>query len=289
MAARIKRDVYQDVTNKILALMEQHGTDWNKPWRAAGGNTLPVNIVSGKHYRGINIAILLSSGYENQVWGTYKQWKDKGAQVRKGERSTQIVFWKPMTIEDKETGEEKDILFARGYCVFNVAQVDGYELTVTDDESAEFEPHDAAQAVLDGSGAVIRHGQGGAFYVPSQDYIGLPFPETFLERDGYYATALHELTHWTGHKSRCDRDFKPTQRFGDEAYAFEELVAELGAAFLCASTGISAEPRPDHAKYLNSWIKVLKHDKKAIFTAASKAQQAVDYIHEIQGEVAEAA
>ena len=254
------------------------------PWNQAGVSGLPTNIASGKHYNGINILALwvasLSLGYTRPIWGTYRQWQDKGAQVRKGEKASLVVFYKTFSVETEgEEGEKEngtaERMFARASYVFNADQVEGYESKDPLPAQPRFEAMDA--------GAVIQEGGGMACYSPAQDIIRMPDrvrfngTATMSAGEAYYATLMHELTHWTGAEARCNRDMK--NRFGSEAYAMEELVAELGAAFLCADLGVTPEPRDDHAQYIANWLKVLKADKKAIFTAASKAQAAVDYLN----------
>lgn len=184
------------------------------------------------------------------------------------------VFYKSLNIKDEETEEEKNIPMLRRFVLFNSDQVDGVEIEKP--ETFINDTIEAGQSILDNSGATIKHGGSSAFYTKGEDYISLPELSRFHTSTDYYTTAFHELTHWTAHKTRLDRNL--SGRFGDNAYALEELIAEMGAAFLAAKTGLSVEPREDHAKYLNSWLKVLKADKKAIFTAASKAQTATDFI-----------
>lgn len=275
-----KTDVYETITNQIIEAMEQGATLDAMPWVTAKG--MPSNAATGNRYNGVNIVSLWiareSKNYSTDIWATYKQWQDLGAQVKKGEKGTMIIFWKKYTVENDQ-GEEEQRMIARASFVFNADQVDGYTPeTVTMPHGAE---RDAmAESFIAATGADIQHGKGGAFYNFEKDYIGLPAVEAFKSTDGYYATVLHELTHWTGAKNRLNRDIK--NRFGDESYAFEELVAELGAAFLCNRLNITTEPRADHAGYMNSWIKVLKSDKKAIFKAASLATKAVDYLEGLQ-------
>jgi antirestriction protein ArdC len=205
-----------------------------------------------------------------------------GAQVRKGERCSPVVFWK---ISDKEAqdGDEDGVeddrrsrVFARGYSVFNAAQVDGYAAPALP-VLPEVERIDHAEAFFAATGIEVRHGGARAYYRPGEDRVQMPPFAAFRDAVAYYATLAHEATHATGHASRCARDLKG--RFGEEAYAAEELVAELGAAFLCAGLALVTEPRPDHAAYVASWLKVLRGDKRAIFTAAAKAQAAADWMH----------
>lgn len=286
-------DVHQAITDRIVQSIEDGGAGtFRMPWNQAGATGLPTNIASGKHYNGINILALwvasLSLGYTRPIWGTYRQWQDKGAQVRKGERASLVVFYKTFTVDSEGDTEQEngtaERMFARASYVFNADQVEGFTPTDPLPALPRFEPMEAAERFAQRAGAVIREGGSMACYSPSDDIIRMPDrirfngTSTMTAGEAYYATLMHELTHWTGAESRCARDLK--NRFGSEAYAMEELVAELGAAFLCADLGVTPEPRDDHAQYIANWLKVLKQDKKAIFTAASRAQAAVNFLNE---------
>lgn len=281
-----KQDVYQRVTDQIVTAIEKGVGNWRMPWHTTGRNAFsPVNVNSRKAYRGINTVCLWAAaeakGYESGEWGTYKQWQDRGAQVRKGEKATLVVFWKfANSAETQEDGDEQEVgtsrlVFTRGYSVFNAAQVDGYTPKAEPDRPVLDRIADA-DAFFAGIGADVRHGGNQAFYTTLDDHIQMPPFQAFKENLGYYSTLAHEHTHWTAKADRCNRELG--KRFGDNAYAAEELVAELGAAFVCARLGLASEPREDHAQYINSWLRVLKADKRAIFTAASKAQQATDWM-----------
>ena len=290
-----RADIYQRITDQIAAAIEAGAGEWRMPWHPAADGAmpvLPVNAVTRKPYRGVNTVVLWAAaqaeGYPSAVWATYRQWAELGAQVRKGERASPVVFWKISDKEEQEDageGEEEDgrrsRVFARGYSVFNAAQVDGCAIPALP-VLPEAERIDQAEAFFAAIGADIRHGGARACYVPSQDQIRMPPFEVFRDPVAYYATMAHEVTHLTGHPSRCARDLRG--RFGEEAYAAEELVAELGAAFVCADLALTPEPRPDHAAYVASWLKVLRSDKRAIFTAAAKAQAAADWMHAQQNE-----
>lgn len=283
------RDVYQEVTNRILGMMEQ-AQRWEKSWRFGvsddrGFIARPVNVQSGKGYRGINVPLLWSAGYQSPIWGTYKAWQAKGANVRRGEKGTQIVFFKKFAkTVTNDAGEqaEESFLVARGYVVFNAEQVDGYQTEAVPVVTEE-QRNARAEAFVTATGATIRFGGDRAFYTTGGDFVQMPPLASFVgtktstASEAYYGTLLHELTHWTGHTSRCAREFG--RRFGDQAYAFEELIAELGSAFLSADLGITSTPRQDHANYLANWIEVLRNDKRAIFTAASKAEAATRFLH----------
>jgi antirestriction protein ArdC len=289
-------DVYTQVTNNIIAAIEAGAGDWQMPWHRSGeGLNRPVNIDTNNAYRGINVVSLWvaaqARGFGTGTWGTYRQWQNNGAQVRKGEKASLVVFYKEFDVEettdDGETEHGKRLM-ARASWVFNADQVDGYAAPPLPTPKDPVQVLDEAERFIAGTGAIVHHGGSRAFYRPSDDIIQMPERERFLgsatssATESYYATLLHELTHWTGHDRRCDRQFG--KRFGDDAYALEELVAELGAAFLCADLGVTLTPRPDHAAYIDNWLKVLKADKKAIFTAASQAAKATDYLGGLQSD-----
>ena len=289
-----KRDVYQKVTNAIINAIENGNVGtWRMPWHTSGRYAFsPINVVSKKPYRGINTLCLWAAaqakGYERGEWATYQQWQDKGAQVRKGEKATTVVFWKFANNAESEDGEDTPksgsrLLFTRGYSLFNAAQVDGYTPKAEPDMPMP-ERIERAERFFRGIGADLRHGGNRAYYSVDGDYIQMPPFGAFHENISYYSTLAHEHTHYTAKDNRCDRQLG--KRFGDLAYAAEELIAELGAAFTLAHLGLSTEPREDHAQYISSWLRVLKADSKAIFTAASKAQQATDWLVARAGESA---
>lgn len=292
-ASAERLDVHQHITDQIIAAMEKGAGDWQMPWhRSSHALTRPKNIASGNAYRGINILALWVAaevnGYGHGIWGTYKQWQENGAQVRKGERSSVIVFYKELEKAREDDPSETDtVLFARASRVFNAAQVDGFTLPAgeaepTDDKTQAI---DAADAFAAATGARVTIGGNLACYRPGPDAIAMPERRLFTgsatssATEAWYSTLLHELTHWSGATHRLDRDL--SGRFGSDSYAMEELVAELGAAFLCAELGITVAPRPDHAAYLAGWLKVMKADKKAIFTAASAASRAAGYLGDL--------
>ncbi len=280
-------DLYEAVTQSIIADLEKGVASWVKPWKSGGG-VMPFNYATKREYSGINIPILWHAahvrGYGVQGWLTYKQALAAGGQVRGGEKGTTIVFTKKLMVKQEEADEEKQIAMLRAFTVFNVAQIDG--LT---QETVEVPllpgPKTKAYDLIMAAKPDIRHGGGQAFYRPKDDFIMLPEASAFETYEHYLATALHELCHWSGAKHRLDRDL--SGRFGTQSYAAEELVAELGAAFLCAHTGVQGQLR--HAEYLASWLKLLKEDSRAIFTAASKASQAADYLRAFSQPIAQAA
>lgn len=279
--------VYENVTRSIIAELEQGAAPWMKPWKGGGRlGIMPANAITGHHYRGINVPILWHAadthGFPSHAWLTFKQALDKGAHVRKGEKGTQIVFTKQLTVkQDDAEDEERQISMLRAFTVFNVVQVEG--LGVPDTAPAQPLPAGAVDAFAVATGADIRHGGDKACFVPSLDFIVLPDPDSFESVEHYRATKLHELVHWSGHGTRLNRDLK--NRFGTKAYAAEELVAELGAAFLCAHLGVEGQLR--HAGYIDSWLSLLKEDDRAIFTAASKASAAADYLRSFSEKLEE--
>lgn len=289
-----RQDVYARVTDKIIADLERGNLTWHQPWRAghaAGPVSRPLRS-TGEYYRGINVLMLwaaaIEKGYAAPIWMTFNQAKKLTAHVRKGEKGSLVVFantWKKK--EQGEDGEaiEKEIAFLKGYTVFNVEQIEGlpphFYARAEPVHATPLQRDEACERFLANTGAVIRHGGSRAFYRITDDFVQMPDMQTFRDAESYYATAAHEITHWTRHPSRLDRDFGQ-KRFGDAKYALEELVAEIGAAFLCADLGVTPELREDHAAYIASWLEALKNDKKFVFAAASHAQRAVDYLHGLQ-------
>jgi antirestriction protein ArdC len=288
-------DLYAKITDAIVAQLEAGVTPWSQPWshgHAAGSVSRPLRH-TGQAYRGINVLLLWMAaqvkGYSAPIWMTYRQAQALGAQVRKGETGTPVTYADKLKREERneETGEalERQVFFLKQYTVFNVEQIDGLPAHYYAKAPAlAVEPQArvaAADAFFAELGADIRHGGDRAYYAPGSDFVQMPPFESFKEAEGYYAVLGHECIHWTMHPKRLAREFGAA-RFGNEAYAQEELVAEIGAAFLAADLGLSLEPRPDHASYIASWLKVLKNDKRAVFTAAAHAQKAVDYLHQLQ-------
>jgi antirestriction protein ArdC len=285
-------DVYTAITNQIIAAIEAGADNPQMPWHCSGSIIeRPINVSSGKAYRGVNTVALWASAYCQQfsagLWGTYRQWQDRGAQVRKGEKSSLIIFYKDLASNEDVTASDGDDSYhrrfvARASRVFNVAQVDGYAINEPTEADNCVEPCDVAEQLIIASGANITVGGTRAFYSIREDIITMPDryrftgTKTSSASEGWYSTLLHELTHWSGADNRLARTFG--ERFGDDAYAMEEMVAELSAAFLCGDLGISVEPRPDHADYIGHWLRILKGDRKAIFTAASAANKAAEYL-----------
>jgi antirestriction protein ArdC len=239
----------------------------------------------------------VAAGYAAPIWMTFKQAQELGAHVRKGEKGSLVVYANTVTKTeiDADTGEEEEhaIPFMKGYTVFNVEQVEDLPAQFYAPAQPRLDPVqriDHAEEFFAATKADIRQGGNQAYYSVTNDYVQMPPFETFRDAESYYATLAHECTHWTRHASRLERDFG-RKRWGDEGYAMEELVAELGSAFLSADLDLTPEPREDHAAYIASWLKVLKDDKRAIFTAASHAQRAADFLNGLQsaGQVEDAA
>lgn len=289
-----KQDIYQRITDRIIADLEQGVRPWLKPWNAehaAGRITRPLRS-NGVPYQGINVVMLWSEavarGFAAPIWMTFKQAKELGGHVRKGEKGNLVVYANTITKTetDEATGEESEtaIPFMKGYTVFNVEQIDGLPARFHTPAAPRLDPVqriDHAERFFAATGADISHGGNVACYSVVTDSVRMPPFETFRDAESYYATLAHELTHWTRHPKRLDRDFG-RKRWGDEGYAMEELVAELGAAFLSADLDLTPEPREDHAAYIGSWLKALKDDKRAVFTAAAHAQRASDFLHGCQ-------
>jgi antirestriction protein ArdC len=288
-----KEDLYQKVTDMIVAELERGVAPWVQPWRTLdarfGGG--PFNGYTARGYRGVNVLLLLvaamQKGYQDPRWFTYRQAQTLGAQVQRGEKSTLVIFWKQLRFKkkDEESGEDarKQIPLLRSYAVFNAEQCEGVPALAKADEKAPELRYADAGALFGKHEVDIRHGGDKAFFAPELDFIQMPRLEAFESEEHYWGTMLHELTHWTGHKSRLDREL--ARRFGSEAYAAEELVAEMGSAFLCAHLGV--EGRLRHPEYIGHWLRVLKDDKRAVFKASSLAQAAADFVLDRKEEAPE--
>lgn len=298
----MKADVYERITSRIVADLEQGVRPWLRPWsgeHAAGRITRPLRF-NGLPYQGINVLTLwgeaVAKGFAAPIWMTFKQALELGGHVRKGEHGSLVVYADRIrrTERDEATGEEaeREIPFLKGYTVFNVEQMEGlpaHFYAVAEPRLDPVQRNARADAFFAATRADVRHGGDRAYYSGGSDHVQMPPFEAFNDAESYYATLAHEVTHWTRHPSRLDRDFG-RKRWGDAGYAMEELVAELGAAFLSADLDLTPEPREDHAAYIGSWLEVLKGDKRAIFTAASYAQRAADFLGGLQpSEMAEAA
>lgn len=273
--------IRQTITDKIITILESGTAQGGPRWTQSQGHGLPRNAKTGDPYRGVNVLLLWSEaaerGYSSNLWLTYKQAEAMGAQVRKGEKSVMCAFFDKVKKVAQDDQEETFYPMVKPFWLFNAAQIDGLPESLTAPaETQTFNPVAEAEQVLASTGARIRHGFDGAFYMLGRDEICLPNKERFTSESNYYATALHELGHWTGHESRLNRTFG--KRFGDDAYAMEELVAELSAAFSMGYLGMVDGTIEKHASYLDSWIKCLKADKGAIFTAANQAAKASDFV-----------
>lgn len=283
--------VYEIVTDSITSQLKEGTVPWHKPWVSAG---LPRSISTGKPYRGINVFLLnftaQAKGYRSPFWGTYKKIAELGGQVRKGEKSTLVVFWKQLKVtETAKDGTEKDkrIPLLRYFKVFNAEQADGLpeRFAYQAPTANEHRPCEAFEAIAQSylaTGPSFTHGVDGAWYSPGRDLVSIPEPEVFHTPEEYYSTLGHELGHSTGHKSRLNRPgVTEGHRFGDTSYAKEELVAELTAAFLCGVTGLEQVTLGNSASYIAGWLKALTDDPKLIVQAAAAAQKAADLIQGI--------
>jgi len=264
-------NIAQTITDSIIKQLESGVAPWVKPWNSNGIDA-PFNPVAKRYYNGINFIQLSMMPGSTHNWVTYKQAQSVGAQVRKGSKGVQVIYFSPLEVTDKVTGDSKKIPMLKTYTVFNADQVDGLELPAPAERNMN-ETIQSCEAFIKAQRALIKFGGNRAFYVPSADYIQLPGLDQFKSSADYYATTLHELSHWTGHESRLNRDF--SGRFGNEAYAFEELVAELGSAMLCAHLKLDGQLQ--HSSYIASWLKVLKDDPKNILKASALAQKILNY------------
>jgi antirestriction protein ArdC len=282
----MRRDLYAEVSARIILELERGAAPWVKPWSATAGANTPCNAVTNRPYSGCNVILLWLArdrGWPTPRFLTFKQAIEAGGHVRKGEHGTKVIFVKQLQIREGE-GENADarlVPMMREYTVFNVAQCENLPDSIQAGKPMRVRNPDARDDLADdflrSTGADIREGHGEAYYVPSQDFISMPAFQAFKGADQFYCTGFHELTHWSGHKSRLDRDLR--NRFGSQQYAAEELIAELGAAFLCAEFGFDGDVR--NAGYIATWIDLLKADKRAFFTACSKAQAAADYLRRL--------
>ena len=276
-----KKDIYQEITNQIISDLEQGLPIWEKPWEK-GFMGFPVNAFSKSFYSGVNTLILWlrqsRTGFETSQWITFLQAKKQGGSIKRGERATQIVFYKKLLVTDKESEEEKTIPLLKAHAVFNLSQTEGLEHLIKKPSSKEeplFQDVEKAEQLIKKSKADISFAPiDQACYLPEDDKILMPKKEQFKTQEGFYSTMFHELSHWTAHKSRLERPMRGKKR--SKAYAFEELIAEISASFICCHLGF--EYSTQHSAYVKTWLEVLKEDKKAIFRASSKAQKATEFI-----------
>lgn len=287
-------DVYTRITNKVIADLEKGVRPWERPWQESNdGRVVRPLRHDGTPYRGINVFMLWSEAvlkrYSSPYWMTFKQANELNAHVRKGEHGSLVVYantFHKTTRTDEGEEIEQDIPFLKGYTVFNVEQIEGlpeHYYARPPPRTNPVQRIEAAEAFFRNTGAVIIERGNRAYYTQDQDRIHMPPFEAFPEAETFYSVLSHEITHWTKHPDRLARDFG-RKKWGDEGYAFEELVAEMGSCFLCADLELIPEPREENAAYLDSWLKVLKQDTHAIFSAASHAQKAAEYLHNLQPE-----
>lgn len=274
----MKNPTYDRITDRITALLEQGTVPWQKPWKARTG--LPRNFVSKHPYRGINVFLLLAMMYESPFWLTFRQLSQLGGSVRKGEKACPVVFWKQTTTEDKESSEQKKKYLLRFYHVFNVSQCDGLKIDT-------IPVHESINGIVKPEEIVanmpqrpeIKHGMTHAYYSPREDCVGLPTRERFERTEDYYSTVFHELVHSTGHEKRLKRStLTESNGYGSDPYCKEELIAEMGAAFLCGQAEIAERTIDNSAAYLKGWLEQLRQDKTLIVQAAAQAQKAADFI-----------
>ena len=273
---------YEVITDRILALLEQGTVPWHRPWASATG--MPRNLFSQRSYRGINVWLLTAMGYASPFWATFQQVKTAGGSVRKGERGVPVVFWKVYHHEDPKTGEAEQRFVLRQYTVFNATQLDGVAIPAITVLAHRFTPIERCAQLVDAmpNRPTILHGHQRAFYKPATDTLHLPSPACFQSPEAYYATVFHELVHSVGHRSRLNRaTLTDLCLFGDPTYAKEELVAEMGAAYLCGVCGIANTTLANSAAYLQSWMQVLRQDPTVLVHAAAQAQKAADYIQNL--------
>ena len=273
-----RQTVYEQITDRIISMLEKGTVPWRKPWNVQTG--LPRNLVTKKAYRGINTFLLHAMSYESPFWLTFRQAQELGGTVRKGEKACPVVFWRQLEVEDKESHEIEKIPMLRFYYVFNTAQVDGLKnIPATVEPPATVSTTAEEIVALMPKRPEIKHGLAKAFYSPSVDMVAMPDRARFDTEAGYFATLFHELTHASGHKSRLNRPtLTESQGFGSNPYCKEELIAEMGAAFLCGQAGIAENILENSAAYLQNWLEQLQNDKALIVQAAAQAQKAADFI-----------
>jgi antirestriction protein ArdC len=275
-------DIRQTITDKVIALLERGTASTGPRWTGGKATGLPTNAKTGEAYHGINVLLLWAEmaekTYSSSQWLTYKQAADLGGQVRKGEKSVMCVYYQTVQRQDDQPDEERESYFlAKPFWLFNILQIDGLPTDLVAPVAVkDFNASQEAEQIIIKTHAQIDYGFDSAYYATLQDKICMPHRERFTSPENFYATAFHELTHWTGHESRLNRQFG--RRFGDDAYAFEELVAELGAAFTVGQLGMVDATIEAHADYVQGWQKVLRTDKQAIFTAASQAAKSTEFL-----------
>jgi len=285
-------DLYQTVTDQIVAMLEAGVVPWRSPILGRNSAGHPKNLNTGKPYRGVNVFLLaftsFAKGYGSSYWLTFNQAKERGGNVKKGEKSSMVVFWKQYETTDKETGQPTTVPILRYYNIFNVEQVDGIEIPdAVKFEPIDFKPIEAAERIASNfaGGPTVQHDGGQrAFYRPATDTVHMPERTRFASEDEFYSTLYHEYSHATGHSSRLDRKLDTDPRpFGSPDYGKEELVAEMSAAFLCGHAGLQPSVITNQAAYIGGWLKQLKSDKKLVVSAAGQAQRSADWIRGERG------
>jgi antirestriction protein ArdC len=280
----MKADAYQVITDRVITLLEQGTVPWQKPWQS--GDLLPRNLISQKEYRGVNIFLLHAMSYASPFWLTFNQARELGGNVKRGEKACPVVFWK--WLEAEENGQAKRIPLLRYYSVFNVSQCEGIpgdKIPAQNGTKREHGPITEAERIVASmpKRPEVKTGLDRAFYSPAGDYVGMPAPGSFRSGEDFYSVLFHELTHSTGHESRLNRkgvsgSDGEWSAFGSTPYAREELVAEMGSAFLCGQAGIVERTLDNSASYVASWLSRLKDDRKLVVHAAAQAQRAADFI-----------
>lgn len=300
MSKKPTHDIHQEVTNNIISLLDQvNEKDYQPPFAGMAAFGIPENPFTEKEYQGINILNLwfnqAAKSFQSHQWATFKQWKELGANVKKGSKGTRIIFYKTLLKEEENAKgevEENKIPMLRQYIVFNADQVEGYQVNqITTDTTIDLVKRNALiEAFTQSTKADIRTKEQTPFYHTQYDYINMPDTALFQDTniatatEHYYSTLLHELTHWTGAKKRLDREgINPECSKTKESYAFEELVAELGSAFLCSQFNLIQSQPKDHTIYIKNWLKALRNDKTFIFKAAAQATKATQYLNDLQG------
>src|SRR5262249_48793599 len=280
----MKADAYQVITDRVIMLLEQGTIPWQKPWQS--GHLLPRNLISKREYRGVNVFLLHAMSYQSPFWLTFNQAKELGGNVKRGEKACPVVFWKWLDVEDG--GEKERVPFLRYYSVFNVAQCEGIRGDKIPSLSGTGRVHcpiAEAERIVQSmpKRPAVKTGLDRAFYSPAGDFVGMPAPEHFRSGEDFYSVLFHELTHATGHESRLNRkgvsgSDGEWSAFGSTPYAKEELVAEMGAAFLCGHVGIVERTLDNSAAYVSSWLQRLKDDRRLVVQAAAQAQKAADFV-----------
>jgi antirestriction protein ArdC len=285
ISASKRGSVYEEITERIVALLEKGTVPWRKPWKAQSG--LPRNLVSKKPYRGINVWLLHAMHYESPYWLTFHQAQELGGSVRKGEKACPVVFWKQFEVEDEVTGEKEKIPMMRFYHVFNSSQCDGLKNIPALAVETPFSPPTKPEEIVAfmPKRPEIKHGMRKAFYSPREDIVAMPDRARFDTEADYYGTLYHELCHASGHPSRLNRPtLTESEGYGSNPYCKEELIAEMGAAFLCGHAGIAERTLENSASYIQNWLTALQNDKKLIVQASAQAQKAADFILGVKHE-----